>query len=435
MVALDVHTFVSFKRIVTLAILGLVLSSALLSANVLVAADRTVMDSEYAAEKAEQAELHEALEAEIERELRSAEPATGTGLPIDRTVEDLLTDAVTREYVQTQVEANMDRFYAYLHGDADELRLEIETRPIVENVLAELETELEAVGPADFDERLNAVAHQEMETAPGTAVAEMAENESQFMAHRERFEERVKQRIQEETAYPMTDEQLEQAYQDRREEIRAELIEEQDEQIDAAVSNGTLPADFEEPVRTISVARIDALTSEIGYETYVERVETGMDGIRAAALAEAEARLTEEVPETVDLTEEFGAQERSSMETARTATSTASTLALVLPLVALVTAGLVAYVFPASVAARLIGSAAAVVGLAGLLGAHFARTAVGDAMASADGPEAAMRFVELLLEGLFGMLTWQSGGLLVVGIGLVGLSVAIRRDLILPDYR
>ncbi|ELZ08428.1 hypothetical protein C479_13853 [Halovivax asiaticus JCM 14624] len=423
----------NLQRIVLLGVLGMVFSSALLSANVLIAADQTVMDADYAADTADEAKLHGSLEGEIERQIQANDSVDTAALPIDRSVDDILADSITSDYVRTQVEANMDRFYAYLDGDRETLTLEIETEPVVQNVLDELEPELETLRPSDFDETLANVGSDEMAADHGTAIEEMTESESQFLAHRQAFEERVKERIQEETPFPMTDEQLDREYENRREDIRADLIATQDEQLAAAVEDGTLPASFEAPVRTIMTARIDALTGEIGYDSYVTAVETGMDDLRAAALDEAETRLREEVPSTIDLTEDFGSQERSSMETAQRATGLAGTLTMVLPLVALGAAAIVALRFPPAVAARSIGLGAAVVGLVSLVGARVTEGAVGSAIDDADGPEAALQFVRLLFEGLFGMLTWQSAGLLVVGLGLVGVSVAIQRGLALAD--
>ncbi|MFC3958164.1 hypothetical protein [Halovivax cerinus] len=424
----------NIKRIVIFGVLGVVFSGALLSANVLVATDRTVMNSEYATDTAAEAELYASLETEIEGQLGGDGGTISPALPIDRSTNDVLAAAITREYVRSQVDANVDELYAYLHGERETLSLTIETDPVIENAVTELEAELQGVSPSDFDETLSGLATGTGETAPGTAIEEMAESQSSFDEHRASFEARIKQQIQDETPRHLSDEELDRRYERRRGDIRADLLDEQERQIQAAVDDGTIPASVADPVETIVDARVEALTGAIGYDTYSETVETGMAELRSAALTEAEDTIRAEAPESVNVTEEFGAQERSTMETAQTATTTASTLAIVLPLLALGLAALLTWIGPPSSAARLVGSATAMVGLASLVGAQFASGAVESAIESANGPEAAMRFVQLLVDGLVGLLTWQSIGLLVVGVGLVGASVAIRRDLILPAY-
>ncbi|WP_254863657.1 hypothetical protein [Halovivax gelatinilyticus] len=419
---------------VTLGVLVLVLFVAILSANVLVAADRTVLDAEYAADTAEEAELYDEITAELHAELRGEADVGGSGMPTDAAAEEILESAISSEYVQGEVTAAIEQVYAYLHGETDELRIIVDTEPVKAGVLEALEAEFETLGPADVGEELSTAVPSDLgEENPGVAIEEMAESESRFVEHREAFEERAKERIQEETPYPMTDEQLDAAYEDEREEIRAELVSEQDELIDRAVADGALDGAYEAPVRQISQARIDAVTGEIGYDEYVDRVESATADVRAVALEEAAAELDAEFPETVDLSDEFGADEASSMETAQTATSTASTLAFVLPLLGLALVGAVAYLWPASTTAIAVGAVSAVAGLVGVVASRVTGSVLDDAIGSASGPDAAERFVELLLGGMLDLLTWQSGGLLIVGVGLVGLGIAIRRGLVLPD--
>ncbi|WP_247729318.1 hypothetical protein [Halovivax limisalsi] len=417
-------------RVVILGVLGLVFFAAVLSSNVLLAADQTVMDAEYAADTAEEAELHEEITAELRAELEGQVDVDQTEYPIEISSEELVSDAISSEHVQSEIEANLERLYAYLHGEADELRLEVDATPVKTGIVESVDDNIDELELADVADQFEGLAPEDLEMDPAVVVPEMAENESQFLHHRERFEEQMKDRIQEESPYPMTDEQAEQAYEQRRDEIRSEMHDKLNQQIDQAVEEGAIEPAFEPPVRTIGTAWVDAMTGAVEYQEYTAQIDGAMESVRTAAVEELETRLDEELPDTIDLTEEIGEEQVRSMETAQTATTTADTLTLVLPILGLVTAGVVAYLFPTSTAAIVVGLLSALVGGVGLVAASVGGSTVADTIASADGPEPVLRFVELLLDGLFGLLTWQSGALLVIGLGLMGLGVAIRRDLL-----
>ncbi len=421
---------VNVMRVVILGVLGLVFFAAVLSSNVLLAADQTVMDAEYAADTAEEAELHEEITAELRAELEGQVDVDQTEYPIEISSEELVSDAISSEHVQSEIEANLERLYAYLHGEADELRLEVDATPVKTGIVESVDDNIDELELADVADQFEGLAPEDLEMDPAVVVPEMAENESQFLHHRERFEEQMKDRIQEESPYPMTDEQAEQAYEQRRDEIRSEMHDKLNQQIDQAVEEGAIEPAFEPPVRTIGTAWVDAMTGAVEYQEYTAQIDGAMESVRTAAVEELETRLDEELPDTIDLTEEIGEEQVRSMETAQTATTTADTLTLVLPILGLVTAGVVAYLFPTSTAAIVVGLLSALVGGVGLVAASVGGSTVADTIASADGPEPVLRFVELLLDGLFGLLTWQSGALLVIGLGLMGLGVAIRRDLL-----
>lgn len=137
-------------------VLGVVLLLFLGAANVAYAADRTVLDSEYVVETMDDedafatmtVELREELLADInqnietqirgefEVELPVQDPALEEELDdidqeaiIVRLIEEELDPeayvqaAITEEFVRGEVARNVENFYAYLHGETDELRL------------------------------------------------------------------------------------------------------------------------------------------------------------------------------------------------------------------------------------------------------------------------------------------------------------------------
>ncbi|WP_290812795.1 hypothetical protein [Halovivax sp.] len=410
----------TLARTGAVVVLCVVFFAALLTANVVLAADRTVMDEEYAAETADEANLEAVIAEELEAELREEiDLDTGDGLPIELSTETLLEEAIDEDHVGAEVDANIDRVYAYLSGDASELHLEVDTEPVKENVLAVVEAEMASIGPGDVDDD------------HGAAVEEMAESEAAFLEHREAFEAEAKEAIQEETARELSDEELRQAYEDNREDIRAEAREEANERVDEMVRTGEVPERFEEPVRELAEARIDALTGAIGYEEYADRVGSAMTDLRTTVLAEFEAELDERVPDAIDLADELDEESMDHAETARSATGTASTLGVVFPVVALLAGGLLAWIGSASAAAIAIGAVSTAAGVAGLAGARVADSLFAGALTEA--PSTLATFLEPFVGGALNALAWQSGLTLAVGFGVVALGLAIRYDAILPD--
>lgn len=409
----------TYERASALVVLGLVLFASLSTANVVLAADRTVLDAAYAAETADEANLDEQIAAELEAELRENADVDAEEVPIDISVEEIVEAAVTEEHVAAELEANLDRVYAYLNGETDELRLEVDAVPVKENAVAYVEAELAELGPADVDDEF------------GAEVEAMAENETEFYEQRAAFEAEVKERIQAETSRELSDEELDSAYDDRRDEIRDDLKAEADERIDEAVRDGDLPEAFAAPARDLAAARIDALTGAIEYDAYVDRVDAAMADVRAAGVDAFAAELDAQVPDTVSLTDELDEESTAQLERTRSAVGAANLLAVALPAIALATAGLIVWVGPPSLAAIAIGAVSATAGLAGLAGARLGRRFVPGAVA--DAPSTVETFLDLFLRGALSALGWQSGVALVAGLVLVGVGVAIRRDLVLPD--
>lgn len=409
------------KRKVALALLGVVLFAAVLSANLVVAADRTVLDAGFAKDTAEESGLYESITDEIRGSLAGEFEPVEQRASLERSAEGIVEDAVTEEYVQSQIEANVDRTYEYLHGESDEFRVEVDVAPVKEDVVAELDGAIGGVDLAAFD------------VPRAGEIQAMADSEAEFDRQREGFREDAKARIQAETDEELSDEQLERRLDENMGAIREDLHERRQAELDGAFDDG-VEAAVEEPARDVSAARVDALTGELTYEEYVQRFETAEEDARDAVVASFETRLDEAVPDAVDLTGEMDDDARETVETARTAVSLAGTLVYVLPVVALAAAGLVAWLAPASLAATVVGGVAALVGVLGVVGAQVALDRVETALAVAGDSSGTTEFVANAAAGALGTLTVQSTVLLVVGIALVAVGMAIRRDLLPADF-
>ncbi len=405
-----------------LVIIGIVLFISLISANAAIAVDRTALDADYAKDTAEEVELYGTLAEELREEI-AAGASGGDDTPFERSQDELLAAALTDEYVQSQMESNIDNIYAYLNGETDGLRIELDPDPLKDRVVAEVEDDVEELDLAAIEMPFAA------------EIDAMTESEAEFQRHREEFRAEQKERIQDGTEREMSDEELEAALDDRMDEIREEMNAELDDRLDGQFTGAE--AELEEPVRDLQTARIDALTGALTYDEYVSEVETANDDLGDAFVSVFEAELDEgideEIPETIDLTDELSQEEQEMLETARTVTSVSGQIAYGLLVFALVLAGLIAWIAPPKIAAIEAGAVSVLVGVIGIIGAVVAADRLREVLSEGEsmGMEA---FMLEFVVGIFGALRWQSVGLLVVGIALIATGIALSKGYIeLPE--
>ena len=410
-------------RKAALALFGIFLLVALLSANAAIAADRTAFNADYAKDTAEEAGLYETLADEMRGEIAAGASAGGE-TPLERSQDELLAAALTDEYVRSQMESNIDNIYAYFDGETDEIRLEFDPDPLTEQVIAEVEDEVDNLELAAVDMPFAA------------EIDSMTESEAEFQRHRDAFRAEQKERIQEETDRELSDEELEAALDDRMDEIREGMYAELDDRLDGQFTGAE--AGLEAPVRDLQSARIDALTGELTYEEYTTEVETATDDLGDAFVtmfeAELEAGLDEEMPETIELTDELSQEEQEMLETARTVVSVSGPIAYGLFVFALVLAGLIAWLAPPKIAAIEVGALSALVGIIGIIGAVVAADQL-RAVLSGEGSAGMEAFMFEFVVGIFEALQWQSVGLLVVGIGLLAVGIALSKGYLEPPEK
>ncbi|AFZ72935.1 hypothetical protein [Natronobacterium gregoryi] len=394
------------------AVLGIVLVVALLSTNLVVAADRTVLDSDFVKDTADEEGLYAALAQEVQEDAMQTLSTSGNALPADE-LEDGVREAVIEAEIREQGEKNVDRLYAFLHGETDELHLEIDLERANQNVLTELEEEMTGLdlGEADFPQ--------------GDEIEAMAESEEQFAQYRDEFREEQKEELQGGGDREVPAEELDQ----RMDAIRLDLYTERDELLEQERYGDGLDADLEEPAHALLTARVDALTGEMGYDEYVTEVESAKEEFETELVAGVESELADGAQ--IDLTEGMDDDATESLEMGQAVVSTASLLAIVLPLVCLGIVGLMAWVAPPSTTALSAGVVSTLVGTTGIVGSHVAGEQIELLFAGGETPPAMADFVLGIASGTLAALTVQSVVLLVVGIGLVAVGVAIRQGLLL----
>jgi len=406
------------RRKLLLAVLGLLLFVTVLSASAAATADRTVLDADFVAETAVDEGFHEAM-AETFGEGIAGEAGSGgdaEGWPFDRSRAAILRDAVTAEHMRGELEANVDRLYAYLHGDRSGLRLAIDMGPIKRNAVEQVEAESD-----DLDLAATGLPNAEQ-------IAAMADSEAAFDRERAAFREEQKARIQRETDRELSDEELEARLDESMPEIRERLYDRMDARLDGAFDGPRAP--LAGPVRELQAARIDALTGAAGHAEYADRVDVATAELGDAYVAVFEARLDEGAPDEIDLTAGMDAEAESTLETARTVVSAVELLVFLLPLAALGLAGGIVRLAAPSLAALEVGAATGLAGGIGLVAGLLGPPRVEAALAGS-GAGAGADVVVGIVAGAGVVLARQSALLLAVGAVLVAVGVAIRRDLLL----
>jgi hypothetical protein len=405
------------RRKAALVAVGIVFFVVLLSANAVVTLDRTAFDVDHATESAEEAGLYESLATQIRSQITAQAPDSAADSPLNRSQSELIAAAITDEYVETQTEQNIENVYAYLNGETDELQVGFDTEPVEQNLLEEVESEVEDIDLAAIDMPF------------AGEIEAMASNRSSFERHRASFRAEQKQRIQERTDRELSDEELETRLNESMGEIREQMLTRLDSQLEGRFEGPE--AALAEPVRDLQAARINALTGELTYEEYASEVETAREDLGDAFVTIFESRLGEQVPDTIDVTEQMTDQQRQTLETARTVVSLSGPAAIGLVVLAIALAALVAWLAPRSIAAMEVGIVSGLVGIIGVVGSVVATDQFRAIIAGDTGAPAAMEaFAREFVVGIFEALRVQSAILLVVGVVLVAVGIAIRREYI-----
>ncbi|GAB7091919.1 hypothetical protein JCM18237_21900 [Halorubrum luteum] len=402
------------KRAVVLIGVGAVLFALVLSANAVVALDRTAFDADHAKESAHDAELYGSFAEEFRSEIAAGPNGDVDDTPLDRSESELLGAAVTDEYVRSQLERNIDGVYDFLNGRTDELRIAFDTEPVKERVLAEVEADAEELDLAA------------VEMPFGEEIEAMAADPDTFDERRATFREEQKARIQAETERDLSDEELAARLDASMDEIRAEMLAEMDAELEGQFDGPEAP--LEAPVRELQTARIDALTGEVTHAEYASRVDEAEEELAEAFVATFEAELEENLPETVDSTEELGEEEMEMLETARVAVSLSGPVAVGLTVLAIAVAGLLGWVAPRSTAATATGASTAAAGAVGIVVSMVAINRIRSLLQGSGEAPAVEEFLLTFVTGVFDAVLWQSAVLLFLGGTLVAVGVAIRYD-------
>jgi hypothetical protein len=473
----------SAARTAVVVLLVLVLAVNIFAANAAVAADRTVLNPDFVTTSLEEEDAYQELEAIIVDQFEGGDLAASdeesAPLPVDP--EAVLAEAVDTEYVKSQVEPNIERTYAYLHGNSNELELVINLAPAKTAIADAVEAELRSASPTELMETVADQTEESSVEAGGTTidletVGQMAEDEAVFRAERQALREDIRERIVT-TAVDQAfeeasndellalviddydpedydDQEKEQLVQDNEAEIRAALRDrieaERDDEIDAAVDDqlaetretvrSEIRSEFDgspeeldpalaEPIQTLLLVAADGYLADISHDEFSAEFETASDDLAAGVATVLETQLDEEVPDEIDLTEDMEAQALQNLEQAREVVGLIDLLSIVLPLVGL---GLIGGLFlvTKSAATTAIGAGVGLVvgGIPALVGGAYIPRLLQDAMADAPGPMAEL--VPALASQVADAVFLQSAVVVGLGVVVLGGGLALHFELV-----
>jgi hypothetical protein len=455
----------SALRYVGLVVIAASLLSTAGTSTVVIAAEQTVLDPDYVTDRLDREGAYdpigEAVAADIVPSGTAAE-----GLPVGRS--EVADMAISDSYVESQTNANIRRFYEYLHGERAELLLELETRPLKQNITARVETR---AGSQEPHELLATLAGSQsaggLDTVEPALIEQLDAGPDSYDSAQRQFRtdirDRIVTRLVEEAfrsssndrllalvidpynprAYTAAEKQREveqraveirraletQLREDRGAEIDEELqrqLGELSQQVTAQdPSQVDVPTPLAEPVVDLQSAVIRGLTGEYTYEEYREEALMARDEL-AAASGELAGEQLESVPDQIVLSDRLDRQHRQTLQTVAEGVGWLDRLAIALPLVSLLLVGLV-YRLSASeqTAAAMTGGTLAIAGGATVAGAHILSGRIAGQL-----PAGELSVIALaLLEGF--RSTLRTGGVALVLIGLTLLigALALRYDL------
>lgn len=395
-------------------------------ATVVVGADRTAMNPDAVTDTLAEEDVYDAFATEMiaqfepgENESDSAADFAGSGAPA---IDEVAESVVTEEYVRTELEGAVDAFYAYLHGDRDDLALTVDMAPVRDGFRTEYGEWVRDADVADLepDAGVEGVDY---------AMADLAENRSQFQATRQSFKEDQLQRIQERTPRERTRAELEEIYGDNRDRIRQEMVS----QLESGVAAEGTPEALRPATVAYGTVGVDALVAEeTSFETFQAEERAAREDLAAAVESFVGERISAEVPQTLDMTAEMDDSARESLDQARTAVSAASILVFALPAIGLIAAGFIVYVSRRrSNGLWRVGIPVAAAGLLGYVGADLVGGTLTAQLAAEGADSSAVGRAMLGIIGdTLGAIGAQSLVLVAVGLAFVAAGVVVRRGLV-----
>lgn len=316
-------------------------------------------------------------------------------------VEQTVRDVVTESYVQEEVDRNLQQTYAYLHGDAASLGLTIRTEPVIDGVSGSVSEEIQTFPIADILRQ--------------TGIKESFEGYPVDFG-------RVGQALKDE-----------QTYYEVQADIRsdAQLAGVTTDDINSSVREDlNPPAEVEDSVYRVQGVITLAMTSDMSYEEFQERLDRARAAFASDAGAYGQQQISQQVPSPIDVNERLDGDTERQIQDAASAVQLFDTLALALPIIALLAiAGILWLTHSISRTSRVAGIGLAIAGLvgavAGLVGENVVLEQVRQALANAE--EVAVSTLLALVEGLFATIMTYGAAILAAGIVLIALSVVLRK--------
>lgn len=369
----------------------LILFPLILLSHVMIGVDRTVMNDDFVTEALAEEDAYgtvvEMVEQEFDNQSQDAPVA--------------IDEVITEDFVQQEVERNIENFYGYLYHEQDTLDLTIN--------LSQIHTAIAENVTNNTDDLIAEIDPQ---------LARMRESEQEFEAVRQEVRQDAYQRIQSETDPELTQEQLEQAFQNRKDQLRDEL--------DIA-DTGEVPADLEEPIQQLAEVKLDGILNEsITYDTFTTELETTLDEVGptiTSAMIEDEAG----IPRKINITDRINQDARQALDSGRQYVPLVRTGIYLLPLISLLFIGLL-FLIARTRSGGLVTSGIPIVLVGGgtAIGFSIARDRAVERISQnvpEEAPTAASELASGIVTNVLEVFITQS--YLLVALGCVGFLAAI----------
>ena len=404
----------SSLRGILIGVLALSLLLSLVTANTVIGVDRTVLNEEFVKDGLESEGAYDALsivmiegiQEDISPDEQGVNEEFDDGPPMDQ----ILSDVITADYLQAEIESNIGNIYGYIHGDTEELVIVFDVKPIKDGIATNMAVWLAYENDlSEFDE----------------ALGLMLQSEADYEAVRTDFKEVQLERIQADTDEELTREELEAQYDESREDIRQELLTDLEKQM----AGDEMPAGLKDAMIELGTIRIEAQLDE--KMTYAE-FQAEVDDLRSTLAQEFEnfirSDLDQEMPDQMVLTDEMDEDELAPFETLRTAASIVGVLVFILPLGAIgISAGIVRFASRRSTGLFIASGTAVLAGILGLavgtLGATLATSFLESLLLAEGAPVEMVAAITGFVGRIMAVLTVQS--LVLVGLGAVGIGIGI----------
>jgi len=364
--------------------------------NLFIGVERTALDADFAKETLNEEQVYGNAIEEIKDETANQ---SRDQVPFD--VDDILT----RDYIRNQTEANIDSFYDYIHGRRDSLVLGIDTSPLEDRIAREMEETVR-------DQRLEDIDPQ---------LARMTANVSAYQTERAVFRQEQYQLIQQSTEENLSQQELEDAYEQRKNTIRQRLLNATESETDEDTA-------IQEATRDVIRVKVDGLLNDtLSYDEFMTAFNASMERFAA----QATARLDDQIPKGVNLTAELDPEQRERVTMARDGLSMFKLFVFLLPLLTLGIAGLM-WIVAGSQAGALLGIGHTVA-FAGLVStgavAGIKRLVVPELrqMLAAEVSSSASETGVGILEQFLDVFMVQSAIILVLGLTILTAGIVLRR--------
>lgn len=384
----------SMAKTAAIILIGMLLFSSVAVANTAIAADRTAFDSDYVVETMDDEGTFEAvgdtMRAEMVDEINASmeNQSIPQGISLgELDAATLANDTITDEFVKEEMTVNIDRLYAYLHGDTDELRMVVN--------LSDLKTALATEVSNELSIDTAAIAAQTSERITEDDVRGLSESEQSYQdaqldlseQERQQFRAQTKATAEEETA-------------NESENVSTALVD-------------------------LQLTVVDGLTGQLSHEEYVEQKEADEARLKDALTAE----MVKEVPDEQTL---LGDEEdpAAGLGQLRLVVQWTDLLSWLLPLVSVaLVGGLYAVTRSGRRTARKTGGTLLWVGVVGAVTAIALQQMLSAFIDIPDeaGASAFMEGMIAVFQGMFDTLLIQSVLLLVLGAIVYGLVLAEKR--------